>query len=118
MGPIDAPAVDAALKSYVDQTVFLHLETTNGAYAAVNPEQNGGMAVCAYIRNVPVRFHRAGLTGTGPYRAGLQMEGGWIYAEGLTDWEVDDQGRLLLAGHDDQGRLAVALELSRTPFAV
>ncbi|MBJ8102220.1 DUF1806 family protein, partial [Bacillus cereus group sp. N11] len=30
--------------------------------------------------------------------------------------EVDDLERLLLAGHDNQGRVAVALVLSLTPF--
>lgn len=44
------------------------------------------------------------------------MADGWIYAQGLTDFEVDAKGRLLLAGHDEEGRLAVSLQLSRTPF--
>lgn len=44
------------------------------------------------------------------------MDIGWIYAEGLTDYEIDGQGRLLMAGHDEEGRLAVALQLSRTPW--
>ena len=43
------------------------------------------------------------------------MDHGWVYAEGITHWEVDDKDRLLLAGHDNR-RLAVALELSLTPF--
>jgi hypothetical protein len=119
MEPINAASVQTALNTFVGHDVYLHLETTNGAYAAERPD--GGpkaMAVCAYIRNTIVRFTRAQLAGNGPFRAGLQMDQGWIYAEGLTDWELDDQGRLLLAGHDDQGRLAVALELSLTPFAV
>ncbi len=46
----------------------------------------------------------------------FEMDHGWVYAEGITHWEVDDKERLLLAGHDNQGRLAVALELSLTPF--
>lgn len=118
MGPIDAEAVQAAFQQFVNQDVYLHLETTNGAYAAINPEQTSqhAMAVCAYVRNASVRFDRAVLKGTGPYRAGLQMTNGWIYAEGLTDWELTAEGRLLLAGHDGEGRLAVALQLSHTPF--
>ena len=117
MKPIDFTEVQLALQSFVDKDVYLHLETTNGAYAAEGVT-NGAkqMAICAYIRNGLVRFHRAAIAGQGPYRAGLQMENGWIYAEGLTDWELDDQGRLLLAGHDPNGKLAVALELSLTPF--
>ena len=74
------------------------------------------MAVCAYIRNGRIRYQRGTLAGNGPYRVGLKMEEGWVYGEGLTDWEIDSQGRLLLAGHDSEGRLAVALELSETPF--
>lgn len=117
MEPIVLTQVQAELQKYVGRDVFLHLETTNGAYAAEGLT-NGtkAMAVCAYVRNAVVRFDRATLAGTGPYRAGLQMAQGWIYAEGLTDWEINSEGRLLLAGHDEMGRLAVALQLSLTPF--
>lgn len=69
----------------------------------------------AFIRNGVVTFTRGAIRGTGPYRAGLEMEHGFIYVEGLTDWEVDAQGRLL-AGLDKGGRLTVALELSLKPF--
>jgi hypothetical protein len=114
MGPIVINEVQAALDRFADKDVYLHMETSNGAYAALRGGQE--MAVCAYIRNGKIRFHRGTVTGTGPYRVGLKMEYGWVYAEGLTDWELDDQGRLLLAGHDSEGRLAVGLELSLTPF--
>lgn len=114
MRPIVLEEVQTALNAYVGKTVYLHLETTNGAYAAESAGQS--MAVCAYIRNAAVQFSRATLAGAGPFRAGLQMNQGWIYAEGLTDFEIDAEGRLLLAGHDAEGRLAVALELSETPF--
>lgn len=115
MRPIVFEEVQAALNAFVGKTVYLHVETTNGAYAAESAEGQS-MAVCAYVRNAAVQFRRAVLAGTGPYRAGLQMDQGWVYAEGLTDFEIDAEGRLLLAGHDDKGRLAVALELSLTPF--
>lgn len=115
MEPIRLDSVQAALQLFVDKDVYLHLETTNGAYAALREQKS--MAVCAYIRNGKVRFHRAQATGYGPYRVGLQMQDGWIYAEGLTDFEVDREGRLLLAGHDAEGALVVALQLSTTPFA-
>ncbi|MGE5674711.1 MAG: YojF family protein [Mycobacterium leprae] len=108
MKPINPTEVQAALQGFVDQSVYVHLETTTGAYAAT--------PVSAFIRNASVRFSRATLAGTGPYRAGLQMSNGWIYAEGLTDWEVTPESRLLMAGHDAEGRLAIALELSLTPF--
>jgi hypothetical protein len=117
MNPINRDAVQQALQAFVNRDVYLHLETTNGAYAAEN-SPTPAMAVCAYVRNAKVRFDRAVLTGAGPYRTGLQMEQGWIYAEGLTDFELDAEGRLLLAGHDHEGRLAVALELSHAPFKV
>ncbi len=107
--------VQAILNQFVARTVYLHLETTNGAYAG---EAAGAqsMAFGAYVRNATVEFHRGVITGVGPYRAGLQMASGWIYAEGLTDFEVTEEGQLLLAGHDADGRLAVALQLSHTPF--
>ncbi|CAM3691432.1 YojF family protein [Alicyclobacillus pomorum] len=112
MGPIAKDEVQKAIERFIGKDVYLHLETTNGAYAA----RQGAMAVCAYIRNGKVQFHRGLITGDGPYRVGLKMDNGWIYAEGLTDYEIDEQGRLLLAGHDTEGRLAVALELSEQPF--
>lgn len=115
MRPIVLEEVQVALNTYVGKTVYLHLETTNGAYAA-EAAQSQSMAVCAYIRNAAVLFSRATIAGTGPYRAGLQMDRGWTYAEGLTDFEIDTEGRLLLAGHDAEGRLAVALQLSASPF--
>jgi hypothetical protein len=116
MQPIVPEAVQAGLQSFVDQTVYIHLETNMGAYAEgsfglANPRSSG-----AFIRNAAIRFARAVLAGTGPYRVGLQMDHGWVYCDGLTDWELDGQGRLLLAGHDKEGRLMVALELSLTPF--
>ncbi|MCF8564097.1 YojF family protein [Alicyclobacillus tolerans] len=114
MEAIRREEVQTELDRFVNQEVYLHLETTNGAYAAHRGENS--MAVCAYIRNGQVRFHRGTITGNGPYRVGLKMEQGWIYAEGLTDFEVDGDGRLLLAGNDSDGRLAVSLELSTTPF--
>ena len=118
LGPIIFDEVQSALQRFVDRPVYVHLETTNGAYAAERTEGSRTMAVCAYIRNTVVHLTGASIAGGGPYRAGLQMDQGWIYAEGLTDWEIDAQGRLLLAGHDQDHRLAVALELSLTPFPV
>jgi len=111
---LDTAKVQEALNEYANQDVYVHLETTNGAYAAHNNESK--MNVGAYIRNAKICYVRGVLAGTGPYRVGLKMENGWVYAEGLTDWEIDNQHRLLLAGHDDLGRLAVTLEISPTPF--
>ena len=114
MNPIDKSTVQAALDGFLNREVYIHLETTNGAYAVHFQESK--MVVGAYIRNGLIRFERGIITGDGPYRVGLKLELGWVYAEGLTDFEVDQEGRLLLAGHDQEGRLAVALELSIRPF--
>lgn len=114
MNPIDKSIVQPALESFLNREVYLHLETTNGAYAVHNKKSN--MTVGAYIRNGRISFGRGIITGDGPYRVGLKMDLGWVYAEGLTDFEMEQEGQLLLAGHDQEGRLAVALELSLYPF--
>ena len=44
------------------------------------------------------------------------MSQGWVYTEGLTHFEQTDTDRLIMAGHDSQGKLVVALQLSREPF--
>ncbi|MCR8644634.1 YojF family protein [Paenibacillus sp. N1-5-1-14] len=111
---IQQEIVQQAINSYANQDVYLHLETTNGAYASHNDDKK--MTVGAYIRNGLVQFTSGSIAGEHPYRAGLKLAFGWIYAEGLTHYEIDDLGRLLLAGYDDEGRLAVALELSHKPF--
>lgn len=51
-----------------------------------------------------------------PHRVGLKMAHGWVYAQGITHYELDDLGRLLMAGLDYSGKLAIALEISETPF--
>lgn len=114
MKPIDKVLVQSGLDGFLNRQVYIHLETTNGAYAVHHQESK--MSVGAYIRNGLISFTRGIVTGDSPYRVGLKMELGWVYAEGLTDFEVDEAGRLLLAGHDQEGRLAVALELSLDPF--
>lgn len=114
MKPIQIESVRSALDHFKNKESYLHLETTNGAYAAHNNENV--MNVGAYIRNGIITFHHAKITGNGPYRVGLKLESGWVYAEGLTDWEHDANGRLLLAGHDAKGKLAVSLQLSHQPF--
>ena len=47
---------------------------------------------------------------------GLKLGQGWVYAEGLTDFELTERDELLLAGHDHEGNLTVALQLSTAPF--
>ncbi|WP_246941659.1 YojF family protein [Bacillus pinisoli] len=113
MEPIIKEKVQQSLDLFSGKDVYLHLETTNGAYASHLHEK---MVVGAYIRNGKIHIEHGKMTGEGPYRIGLKMAIGWVYAEGLTDWEIDPHGRLLVAGHDADGKLAVAFQLSLTPF--
>ncbi len=111
---IQADKVQEQINEKAKKQVYIHLETTNGAYANHNDESffNSG----AYIRNAKLAYEYGKITGEGPYRIGLKTEIGWVYAEGITHYEIDDKGRLLLAGLDFTGKLAVALEISETPF--
>lgn len=110
MEPVAAnpQALIDAFGPFTGKTFHLHLETTAGAYTA------GGFGV--FARNVAVRIERLNVRGTGPFRIGAETDGGFLYVEGVTHWEVDAQHRLCLEGHDDQGRLTVAFELSPTPL--
>ncbi len=115
MEPIQLNEAQEKLAQWIDQTAYIHLETTNGAYAS--HFNNQGINVGAYIRNAQVKIKQAKIVGTGPsYRAGVKTELGWIYAEGLTDWTILDGDKLLFAGHDPEGRLMVAFQLSAQPF--
>lgn len=114
MEPVIAEAVQKELDRLANQEVYVHLETTNGAYATHNDESFFSSG--AYIRNALIQYEHGKIAGTGPYRIGLKMSIGWVYAEGITHFEVDDKGSLLLAGHDFKGKLAVSLQISKTPF--
>ncbi|OEH92703.1 YojF family protein [Bacillus solimangrovi] len=114
MQPIDTKQVQGAINSYQNKDVYLHLETTNGAYANFTGEKS--FSAGAFIRNVKLSYTNGKIAGEGPYRVGLKLDGGWVYAEGLTHWEIDDKNRLLLAGHGPDGKLAAALEISETRF--
>jgi len=110
--------VQQALDRFSKQQVYVHLESNQGAYTQGAYTSNKGSVHHSgvFIRNAGIRYSHGKITGDGPYRVGLKMELGWVYAEGLTDWEWDDQGRLLLVGYDPEGRLAVALHLSQQPL--
>lgn len=112
---VDTEKVQAELNRFANRDVYIHLETTNGAYASHHDE--AFFSAGAFIRNAMIKYQHGKITGNGPYRVGLKMNIGWVYTEGITHFDVDEQGRLLLAGHDYQGKLAVCLELSQTPFA-
>lgn len=115
MEPIDLENVQRHLESLINKQVYVHLETTNGAYA--NHVNKKAYNVGVYARNVQTTFTNAKIVGEGhAYRVGLKLELGWIYAEGLTDWELYEDSKLLLAGHDTEGRLMVALQISEKPF--
>lgn len=114
MQPVELKTVQEAINRFANKDVYIHLETTNGAYASHNDA--AFFSAGAYIRNAQIRYERGKITGNGPYRVGLKMKFGWVYAEGITHFEADETDRLLLAGHDFQGKLAVAFEISPVPF--
>ncbi len=114
MEPIQLQPVQEKINNFAGKEVYIHLETTNGAYAShIN---SSFFSAGAYIRNAQIRYEHGKIVGDGPFRVGLKLPIGWVYAEGLTHMKIDEQGRLLLAGHDDDGKLAVALQISEVPF--
>ncbi|WP_431804228.1 YojF family protein [Halobacillus andaensis] len=115
MRAIKQSVVQEYINQFANKDVYIHLETTNGAYASHFDEK--AYNVGAFIRNARVNYQHGKIVSTnGSYRVGLKLDLGWVYAEGVSDFEVDELGRLLLAGHDREGRLMVALEISEKPF--
>ncbi|WP_219835425.1 YojF family protein [Paenibacillus sp. R14(2021)] len=98
----------------IDQDVYVHLEMTTGAYAAHLDSSKHPAAT--FISNAVIRYSHGSISGSGPFRVGLKTLQGWVYSEGLTHYEESDTSRLIMAGHDGQGKLVVALQLSREPF--
>ena len=115
MKVVQVEELQNTLNSFANKDVYIHLETTNGAYATHFDEQvfNAG----AFIRNVKIRYELGKVIAESPHRVGLKMAHGWVYAQGITHFEIDEHGRLLMAGLDHSGKLAVALQISETPFA-
>ncbi len=114
MQKIDTSIVQSELDKRAETDVYVHLETTTGSYTLMGPEKRP--PVIAFVRNARVNYARGSIKGTGPYRVGLKLEGGWVYADGLTHFEVNERDELLMAGYDAEGQLTVALQVSRTPF--
>lgn len=114
MEPILPEKVQDLIQKFAGEEVYLHLETTNGAYASHFNEKF--FSAGAFIRNAKVTYEHGKIAGSGPYRIGLKLAIGWVYAEGLTHYGFDEEGRLLMAGHDFDGKLAVALQIGKTPF--
>ncbi|WP_436854926.1 YojF family protein [Staphylococcus caeli] len=117
MEKIDPSHVQSLLSSFENKAVYLHVETTNGAYAAHFDQRvfNAG----TFLRNIQVTFEHAQLKGGNkdPFRVGLKLkDNGWVYVQGLTHYEINDNGEFLLAGFNYEGQLAAALEISTQPF--
>ncbi|ETT63773.1 YojF family protein [Paenibacillus sp. FSL R7-277] len=111
---IQPQAIQNRIDDFVSEDLYIHLELTNGAYASHFDSSRAPGSV--FISNAEIRYTNGSISGTGPYRVGLKTEKGWIYAEGLTHVDEQDNERLILAGHDSMGKLIVALQLSRSPF--
>ncbi|MCR2805150.1 YojF family protein [Paenibacillus soyae] len=101
MIPIDKISAERALQAFVGSDAYIHSEATS----------------FTFVRNFKVNVTHAFLAGDGPYRAALRFDGhGWLRTEALTHYEQDGNGRLLLAGFDDRGRMNVAFHLGKEPF--
>ncbi|AAO03936.1 hypothetical protein M459_0209310 [Staphylococcus epidermidis Scl25] len=117
--PIKEQEVLDLLTSYSNQPVYLHVETTNGAYANHFDQRvfNAG----TFLRNIVVTFEHAQLKGgdKDPYRVGLKLkDGGWVYVQGLTHYEVNENNEFLIAGFNYEGQLAATIEISKQPFTI
>jgi len=117
--PIKEQEVLDLLTSYSNQPVYLHVETTNGAYANHFDQRvfNAG----TFLRNIVVTFEHAQLKGgdKDPYRVGLKLkDGGWVYVQGLTHYEVNENNKFLIAGFNYEGQLAATIEISKQPFTI
>lgn len=115
---INQEVVQGYLNDFANTPVYLHVETTNGAYASHFDEKvfNAG----TFLRNIQVNYIQGKITGGGkdPFRVGLKLDNGWIYVQGLTHFEITENGEFLMAGHNFNGQLAAALEISRQPFHI
>lgn len=102
------------INSFIGEDIYVHLEMTTGAYASHLDSSKHPAAT--FISNAQIQYTQGSIAGNGPFRVGLKTLTGWIYSEGLTHWEETDTERLIMAGHDGQGKLIVALQLSKQPF--
>lgn len=116
MKPIDQQQVQEEIDRLKGRDVYVHVETTSGAYASHFGDD--AFNVGAYVRNARVQYTEGKIVkgDAHSFRVGLKLELGWIFVEGLTDWEIYKDDQLLLAGLDDDGRLMVGLQISEKPF--
>ncbi|WP_193390212.1 YojF family protein [Staphylococcus haemolyticus] len=117
--PIKAEEVQRLLTTFENKPVYLHVETTNGAYANHFDQRvfNAG----TFLRNIQVTYEHAQLKGgdKDPFRVGLKLrDGGWVYVQGLTHYEINDNNEFLIAGFNYEGQLAATIEISEQLFTV
>lgn len=115
MQPIEEKQVQKKIDEWLNENLYLHMETSTGSYVGVQDADT--LPACAYIRNGVIQYTEGKIVkNEGWYSVGLKIDDGWVYAEGLTDWDVTGDGKLLLGGHDKEGNLKIGLELSKEPF--
>ncbi|WP_435170410.1 DUF1806 family protein [Paenibacillus glycanilyticus] len=102
MNPINPLEVEDLLRTFTGEEIYVHSEATS----------------YVFVRNFKMKLTQAFTAGEGPFRIALRFdEIGWLRMEALTHYELDAEGRLLLTGYDDRGRMNVALHLGKEPFA-
>ncbi|MDR0270704.1 YojF family protein [Paenibacillus sp.] len=111
---INPQMVQELIDKLKDQDLYIHLEMTTGAYASHNDESK--FTASTFIKNGVIRYSQGSIAGMGSYRVGLKLDEGWIYSQGLTHFEETETQRLIMAGHDSEGKLVVALQLGKEPF--
>src|SRR5699024_1478324 len=114
---IQIDQVQTLIPEYENKPVYLHVETTNGAYANHfdQKEYNDG----TFLRNIQVTLTHANLSSAvnEHHSDGPKLDNnGWVYVQGLTHYEVTENKELLLAGLNHEGQLAASLEISSKPF--
>lgn len=100
MNVIVKDELEHALKNYTGD-YYIHFEVIPGGF----------------VRNLQAKVEQTYISGENPFRIALKLaQDGWIRIEDLTYYEIDSQGRLILSGHDEQGRITTTLLLSKTAF--
>ncbi|MBE3595580.1 MAG: bacillithiol biosynthesis deacetylase BshB2 [Hydrogenibacillus sp.] len=108
-------AARAALQAWTGREAYIHMETTQGAYA--RHHRGEVHPVGGFVRNARLYIERAALAGSGPYRLGLVTSDGYAMIEGLTHWEDGIvPGALAFYGLIPDGKLAAAIILSAAPL--
>src|SRR5699024_12084895 len=110
MQPIEQKKIQEKIDEFLNERIYLHLETSTGSYVGV--QQKDTLPACAYIRNGVIEFTEGKIVeNEGWYSVGLKIDDGGGYAEGLTEWEVTGDGKLLGGGGDKEGDLKIGGEV-------